>query len=233
MDSLRYVFSSKCTYSWFIGMFLHNSKLGSITLFGPLHSVPNFCLFRLLAKPRQAMSVYTPVKHRPEWYWKEVFERRGIEAPGSSGYEDGSGVVVGGRKPTGQKNPKDTWKVANLKLFLQMCFFTSLHTSDVYMYNMYIYILFALWWCTTRSNMLWAILWQLFLRRTSRRMLGLTSSSATHRTRCWDVRFTVDATGPLTRRLRRNDCFFFWKNGWSCKKNNHGSDMVLVVLQDF
>lgn len=103
MDSLRYVFSSKCTYSWFIGMFLHNSKLGSITLFGPLHSVPNFCLFRLLAKPRQAMSVYTPVKHRPEWYWKEVFERRGIEAPGSSGYEDGSGVVVGGRKPTGQK----------------------------------------------------------------------------------------------------------------------------------
>lgn len=36
----------------------------------------------------QAMSVYTPVKHRPEWYWKEVFERRGIEAPGSSGYED-------------------------------------------------------------------------------------------------------------------------------------------------
>lgn len=141
MDSLQYVFSSKCTYSWFIGMFLHNSKLGSITLFGPLHSVPNFCLFRLLAKPRQAMSVYTPVKHRPEWYWKEVFERRGIEAPGSSGYEDGSGVVVGGRKPTGQKNPKDTWKVANLKLFLQMCFFTSLHTSDVYMYNMYIHLI--------------------------------------------------------------------------------------------
>lgn len=141
MDSIRYVFSSKCTYSWFIGMFLHNSKLGSITLFGPLHSVPNFCLFRLLAKPRQAMSVYTPVKHRPEWYWKEVFERRGIEAPGSSGYEDGSGVVVGGRKPTGQKNPKDTWKVANLKLFLQMCFFTSLHTSDVYMYNMYIHLI--------------------------------------------------------------------------------------------
>lgn len=36
----------------------------------------------------QAMSVYTPVKHRPEWYWKEIFERRQIEPPGHSGYEE-------------------------------------------------------------------------------------------------------------------------------------------------
>lgn len=40
------------------------------------------------------MSVYTPVKHRPEWYWKEIFERRQIELPGHSGYEDPRSVAL-------------------------------------------------------------------------------------------------------------------------------------------
>ena len=125
----------------------------------PLHSIPTLFrsdLWPLLSgfhvrlahdKPRQAMSVYTPVKHRPEWYWKEVFERRGIEAPGSSGYEDGWVGGLGYRFAVPANRPKDTWKVANLKLFSQMCFFfTSLrmYMVCIYTYTSYM-ILYVLW----------------------------------------------------------------------------------------
>ena len=31
----------------------------------------------------KVVSVYTPVGHRPDWYWEDVFTRRGIEIEGT------------------------------------------------------------------------------------------------------------------------------------------------------
>ena len=157
MDSLRYVCSSNvlviyCDVSSQVKNWVNNCvwRLFSVpTLFhsGSLLHVAAFHVQFAHAKPRQAMSVYTPVKHRPEWYWKEIFERRGIEAPGSSGYEDGWGGLVY-KLAAPAKRPKDTWKVVNLKLSSQNVFLFHFFTYIVW-YCMY-QVHLVLWWSMTR-----------------------------------------------------------------------------------
>ena len=219
-------------YSWFIVMCLHNSKMGS-TLLDP------FILFPLCFVPtcgpccQDFMSDWPMTNHdRPCPFiplWST--DQSGIGKKSLNGEESKLLAVLAMRmaglvgwatgslsQPTGQKilGKLQIWNYSRKCVsFLLLCACT-----------WYVYIHIHLIWSYMCFGDLQheAVCFGPFNGNssfgpwTSRRMLGLTSSSATHRTRCWDVRFTVDATGPLAWRLRRNDCFF-WKNGWSLKKN--------------
>lgn len=66
-----------------LGLWLGCQRVSGVSSCGSLYE-EKAAMWRAMS---QAMSVYTPVEHRPEWYWKEIFERRQIEPP-QSGYEE-------------------------------------------------------------------------------------------------------------------------------------------------